>query len=133
MPIAALTAVLLAAGPVYARWHETGRDSERVDAVDLASIEGDGQVRRAWSRVDYARARDGGVMTVLYQNEYDCARRTYSLLAWRRLGADGREADAGTVPAGDRRTDAIQPDTIGADEIALVCGETSPGPPPIVA
>ena len=133
MPIAALTALLLAAGPVYGRWHETGRDAEQVDAVDLASIEGEGDLRRAWSRVDYARPRDGGVATDLYRNEYDCARRTFSLIAWRRLDSDGRETDAGTVPAGERRTDAIQPDTIGADEIALVCGEVSAGPRPIIA
>jgi hypothetical protein len=133
MPIAALTALLLAAGPAYGRWHETGRDEEQVDAVDLASVEGDGDVRRAWSRVDYREPRDGRVATDLYQNEYDCTRRTFTLIAWRRLDADGRETAAGTVPAAQRRTDSIEPDTIGADEIALICGETSPEPPPIIA
>jgi hypothetical protein len=133
MPIAALTALLLAAGPAYGRWHETGRDTEQVDAVDLASVEGEGEVRRAWSRVDYLQPRDGGVMTDLYQNEYDCGRRTFTLIAWRRLDGDGRETASGTVPSGQRQADSIQPDTIGADEIALVCGEVAEGPPPIIA
>lgn len=133
MPIAAFAAVLLAAAPAYGRWHETGRDDEQVDAVDLASVEGEGEVRRAWSRVDYLEPRDGGVMTDLYQNEYDCAERTFTLIAWRRLDADGRETSAGTVPDAQRRTDSIEPDTIGADEIALICGEVPEGPPPIIA
>lgn len=135
MPLLTFAAALALAAdaPPIGRWHEIGRDEEQTDSLDLASIEGTGTRRTAWTRAQYAAPREGAIVTDMYQNEYDCAARTFSLIAWRRLDASGRETDRGVIPAAARRTGPIRPGTIGADEIALICGEVPEGPPPIIA
>ena len=134
MPISTLAALLFVAAPPLAqRWLDIGRDETRTDSLDLASIEGAGTRRTAWTRTQYSEPRDGEVMTDLFHNEYDCAARTFTLIAWRRLDASGAEVEGGMVPQDELRADAIVPDTIGADELAIICGEAPAGAAPIVA
>jgi len=130
--VATIIALSLAAAQIE-RWVETGRDGDQVAAIDLASVEGTGRLRTAWTRADYPESRDGDVVTDLYRNEYDCEARTFTLIAYRRLDAAGRETDGATIPVEERRTDEIVPDTVGADEIALICGDAPDAAPPVIA
>ena len=122
--LAMLLSVALQAGSPVAEtgWAEVGRfDDNETIYLQTDNLERQGTVSRAWSWSRFDTPQEGGVTSTFFRNDYDCAARTYSFVAYRKVNASGEIVDEGTIAPAERTTRPINPGSNADRELRLVC------------
>ena len=115
-----IMAAMLAQAPSD-RWVEVSRDAGQTSYIDTQSIQRRGSLATAWLRTELATPLEDGERSLMFQNEFDCDGRTYALVAWHHRGADDKTVTEGSVPAEQRRTSPVLPETQGETELNIAC------------
>ena len=103
------------------RWVEVSRDSGQASYIDTQTIQRRGNVATAWLRTELATPLEDGETLLMFQNEFDCSARTYALVAWHHRSGDDKTISEGSVPADERRTSPVLPETQGEAEFDIAC------------
>jgi hypothetical protein len=103
------------------RWVEVSRDTSQTSYIDTQSIQRRGSVATAWLRTELETPLEEGATSLMFQNEFDCSARTYTLVAWHHRSGDDKTVSEGSVPATERRASPVLPETQGEDEFDIAC------------
>jgi hypothetical protein len=100
-------------------WVEVGSNEQRRAWIDTGGLRRDGDLVRVSGRIRFAEVDEAGAQRLTYENEIDCAARTWRVLSFTATAPDGsvvtRAADLG------EQLEPIRPGTNAAEIYTLVC------------
>jgi hypothetical protein len=102
-----------------ANWVEIGSTEQRRAWIDAGGLRRDGDLVRVSGRIRFAAVDETGAQRLTYENEIDCAART-----WRVLNFTATAPDGSVVTRADdlyEQLEPIRPGTNAAEIYTLVC------------
>lgn len=113
-----------APGLGHATWHMVDSDDDRVTYFTTAAIKRNGKSGKGWFTHVYSKPLDdgSGVFSTFVQalEEGDCTTDSLRLLQVAAYDANQKLVAEGPVP--NQRLERVEPDTINAEMLAVLCG-----------
>lgn len=119
--VAALLLTLIS-GAAQADWLKTAESGEATYYSNPATLEKDGDIRRAWEIHDYQKRDADGEMSLRLHVEYDCKASKYRLLGFSTHSEPMAEGKTLVSNGNVGEWMPVPPDTLVARNLNLYCG-----------
>lgn len=115
------TLLTLVSGIAQADWTKTAESDVATYYSNPATLERDGDIRRAWEIHDYKKRDPDGEMSLRLHVEYDCKASKYRLLGFSTHSESMAEGETLVSNGEVGEWTQVPPDTLVARNLGLYC------------